>query len=258
VVSKLDSFTERDPLFNKNSGLLKYVHQKEDSQWLVMDRRTNESRIVQGDAAFIENHVVNCYETEQGEVVAEVVCATEKYLDTYFQHNLVQPQSPNWDSIFYPPLKCVIGANATCTPLLKGQDENLIIDYPTFNPLFKMNPDYQFFYAIAPLSRNSTWFDSVVKIDRKADQVVARWASPGVLLTEFDFVPAGEGKAEDEGSLLSILYNSTSDQSLFAIFDAKTLQPISFSPLDQVVPFHAHGIVCPGGGKDTSSCFTNP
>ena len=48
----------------------------------------------------------------------------------------------------------------------------LVFDYPTFNPLFKMRGDYQFFYAIAAQSSTSRWFDMVVKIDPKAGTVV--------------------------------------------------------------------------------------
>ena len=45
VVSKLDAFTPRSPL-NLHGGLLKYVHQGEDSAWMIMDRRTNASRFM--------------------------------------------------------------------------------------------------------------------------------------------------------------------------------------------------------------------
>ena len=55
--------------------------------------------------------------------------------------------------------------------------------------------------------------------------------------------------------LLSVLYNATSDSSAFAIFNASDLALLETVPLGGVLPFHAHGIVCPGGGE---KCFTNP
>lgn len=59
---------------------------------------------------------------------------------------------------------------------------------------------------------------------------------------------------EDDGVLMTVLYNVTSDSSIFAIFDARTLEPISMNTLEHVFPFHAHGIVC----RKDEDCFTNP
>merc|ERR1711871_756003 len=101
VVSKLDAFTPRNPL-NSNEGMLKYVHQAEDSLWMVMHRATNTSRIMRSNAAFVVNHFWNCYEDDaSGDVMIEAVAATHDYLDTYFQHNLNRDH-PHWDGIFHP------------------------------------------------------------------------------------------------------------------------------------------------------------
>lgn len=72
-------------------------------------------------------------------------------------------------------------------------------------------------------------------------------------LTEADFMPQ-EGGAEDAGALLAVLYNATSSLSSLAVFDAETLQLRSQASLGGVIPFHAHGIVCPKGLK----CISNP
>lgn len=261
VVSKIDAFTPRNP-FNKNKGLLKYVHQSEDSLWLVMDRRTNHTEVMPGNAAFVNNHAWNCYEDTRGEIVVEVVAATEDYLDVYFQRNLAQDStgSPAWDQIFHQPLRCKISPvakNVTCNLLLK--ETWVPFDYPTFNPLFKMNRAYRYFYAIAPRTNQSAWFDKLIKVDVTTGKIAQSWAADGIFLTEFDFIPNPmSGADEDSGALVSILYNSTSDESMLGIFDAKTLSVLSLVVMDQVVPFHAHGIVCPSTGNGKSTCFTNP
>ena len=128
----------------------------------------------------------------------------------------------------------------------------------TFNPLFKMRPDYRWFYGIAAKDPSSSrWFDSAIKVDAKAGTVVASWSSPGIFMTEFDFLPRGNGteaEDEDDGVLLTVLYNATSDASLFGVFDARELVPLGLYKMDSVVPFHAHGISCRQG----EACFTNP
>jgi hypothetical protein len=294
VVAKIDSFAPRVPSPDR-SGMLSVLHQKETPTLLVMDRRTNESSLLEltggfGDddttpTSLINNHFWNCYETSDGaSVVFETVGVTENYLDTYFSGSLSAP-AVDWMSIFHPPLRCALklddsggvpsqqkrqqqqqqgggGAAVQCDELGQGLFHKRPFDYPTFNPRFKMNPAYRFFYAIAPKNATaSRWFDSLIKVDVSGDRdtIAAEWAAPNVYLTEASFLPlddaGGATAQEDDGVLLSVLYNATSDASAFAIFNASTLALLESIPLGGVLPFHAHGIVCPGGGE---KCFTNP
>ncbi len=262
VVSKLDAFVFRDPLTNHNGGLLKYAHQGEDDEWLVMNRNTNESVVMKSAGhSFVNNHFWNCVENENGDVVVETVTATQDYLDNYFDFNLAK--MPKWNDLFHDPLKCVIPKfesqnNATtqiqCDGLLSADSSITYFDYPTFNPEWKMNPSYRYFYAIAPKDTStSRWFDSVVKIDRTSSKDVASFSDSGLYFTEADFIPLG-GDDEDDGVLLTIAYNSTSDESLLIFLDAKDLTVLSSSSFGFVIPFHAHGISC---AKD-QACWTNP
>lgn len=112
-------------------------------------------------------------------------------------------------------------------------------------------------YGIAPNNASSSqWFDTIFKADVQAQTVVQRWHEPGVYVTEADFVPlSAKDVAEDSGLLLSVLFNSTSVSSSLAVFDARDLNLIQLFPLGgQVLPFHAHGIVC----QPNVGCFSNP
>jgi len=268
LVSKLDSFEPRSPI-NLNAGALKFSRQKEDNVWLVMDRRTNASRVLTSNAAFVNNHFWNCAEREDGSVIVETVAATHDYLDNYFRRNLARAKTP-WAKIFQRPLRCVVpatsvgNASVACEPLLVS-DQVTYFDYPTYNPLMKMDPNYRFFYGIAPKNTSaSRWFDSIVKFDREKRVPVAQWSDESIFVTEAGFVPRTtngqknvKGKKqfdEDDGVLLSILYNATSDSSSVGIFDAKDLQLLLQYPLSFTVPFHAHGISCARGFE----CWTNP
>ena len=97
-------------------------------------------------------------------------------------------------------------------------------------------------------------FDRIVKFDVHTNTISKQWSSPGIYVSEADFVGAANAKdEEDAGHLVSVLYNETSDTSSVAVFDAKDLQLLEIHELSAVVPFHAHGISCVGG-----QCFTNP
>ena len=144
-----------------------------------------------------------------------------------------------------------------CEPLL--EDKTVLFDYPTYNPLWKLNPDYQFFYGIAPRTLDSLWVDSVIKMNKDTRKVVGEWHQENVYVTEFDFIPNPEkGAAEDDGLLLSIGYDQVKDESFIIVLNAKTMTLIATLPLAEVVPFHAHGIGCFPDKTGKQRCFTNP
>lgn len=258
VVSKLDAFTLRNPI-NGHGGLLKFAHQGEDNQWLVMDRRDNTSTIMKSSHSFVNNHFWNCGEDSDGNIVVESVAATEDYLDNYFETNL-NKSTASWSTLFHEPLRCIVepASNKTiqCGPLVN--ESGLLFDYPTFNPHFKMNADYRFFYGIAPIDTStSRWFDRVVKIDRLSGKVAAQFSADGLYMTEADFIPRTSNTAaesEDDGVLLTIVYNNTSDKSSIVILDATDLKLLATYPFGFALPFHAHGISC----APDLPCWTNP
>ena len=64
-INKIDNFVKKTKgeTDYRDVGMLKYMHQNEDNLWLVMDRRTNVSRILNsGDFGFINNHFANIHE----------------------------------------------------------------------------------------------------------------------------------------------------------------------------------------------------
>ena len=269
VVSKLDAFipktgkAQADP--NATAGILKHLHQEMDNQWMVMDRETNVSRIMQGGIRFAMDHTLNCFENAQGEVVVDFVAVTEHYLDTYFYNNTPSGAgSTTWSKIFAPAQRCLMptaGDLVTCAPFMEGSDAveagGLPFDYPTFNPLFKMNPKYQWVYAVQPTAVDAPWFDKIVKIssgnDGSSRSVVKSWSAPGVQVSEADFIPRPGGTEEDDGVIVSVLYNTATDKSSVGVFDPKTMEKLDEVPLTQVIPFHAHGISCV-----SDECYTNP
>eukprot|EP00475_Leptophrys_vorax_P029305 TRINITY_DN4288_c0_g1_i1.p1 TRINITY_DN4288_c0_g1~~TRINITY_DN4288_c0_g1_i1.p1 ORF type:complete len:518 (+),score=133.07 TRINITY_DN4288_c0_g1_i1:92-1645(+) len=252
VVSKLDSFGARFAPSYAEGGLLKGFHQVEGNLWMTMNRKTQEARFLTSNFSFVNNHFWNCYENDNGDVVVDTVTATDGYLDAYFQQRL--QQSPLWDQMFHAPKRCVVPASGDqigCEDLL--DDSSLIFDYPTYNPNFKMNKNYNWFYAISPSTRESHFFDRIIKVDAQKRSIAVEFSRPGFYFTEADFVPRPGSTVEDDGVLLSVFYDSHSDTSSLAVLNAQNLEVIAEYLLDEVVPFHAHGIVC-----SSAKCFTNP
>merc|ERR1711957_1086507 len=105
-------------------------------------------------------------------------------------------------------------------------------------------PEYQFSYGIAPSSPGSQWFDRLIKIEAATGKIARQWSDQdtGVYLTEATFIPHDEQGSEDDGVLVSVIYRSKTDSSSLALFNPRDLTLVDEYPLNQVIPFHAHGI----------------
>jgi len=257
IIVKLDHFEFKKPEW-QNGGVLKYVNQAEDNLWLLYDRRTNASRILDsGDFKFINNHFLNCRE-DGDDIILDTSPSTSHYLDNYFDYNL-QQEDRKWDTIMMPPRRCRIptdpkATNFTCEKLFTGGEWQGLFDFPTFNPLWKANPASRWWYGTAPIDNTALWMNSVIKGDNVERKVVATWSEPGVYTTEANFIPRPGATEEDDGVLFSMMYDSNIDQSLVVLLEPKTLKLISKTPIGFVIPYHSHGVLCNAAGK----CFPNP
>jgi all-trans-8'-apo-beta-carotenal 15,15'-oxygenase len=95
--------------------------------------------------------------------------------------------------------------------------------------------------------------DAVLRLDVGAAPSLARWALPeGSYTSEAVFVAdprrAASG-AEDDGWLLSLVYDGIDDRSHVAVLDARRLEegPIARVWFDDRIPFTFHGAFVPGG-----------
>ena len=189
----------------------------------------------------------------------ESVAVNSAYLEYFFPTNLEKPET-DWATYFQAPLRCRISTSGEsdeipCGTLGGDTFVERPFDYPTFNPLWKMNPAYSYFYAVAASSRESRWLDSVIKVDVKnGDAIVAEWSAPGVFVAEADFFPFENSSTEDDGLLLTLIYNVTDQTSSLGVLWATNLTLVEQLPLGGFLPFQAHGIVCPAGG----ACYSNP
>lgn len=71
------------------------------------------------------------------------------------------------------------------------------------------------------------------------------WAIENHYSSEMFFVPNPEGKSEDDGILITIVFDGPKEQSYLLIFDAKTFQEINRAYLPHNIPWSAHGMYFP-------------
>ncbi len=83
---------------------------------------------------------------------------------------------------------------------------------------------------------------AILKYDRQTGARTSIELGHGRVPGESVFVPAENGKAEDDGYLMTYVYNAATDDSEFVIFDASTMsaEPVATVQLPRV-PFGFHG-----------------
>jgi all-trans-8'-apo-beta-carotenal 15,15'-oxygenase len=101
-------------------------------------------------------------------------------------------------------------------------------------------------YSGAEAARTS-FFDAVLKLDVERGHVDRFLFGPGQYASEALFVPRRGGAAEDDGYLLTMVYDAAADASHLAVFDARAPQapPIARAWFDHPIPPGFHGIFSP-------------
>ncbi|CAJ0823703.1 2209_t:CDS:2 [Entrophospora sp. SA101] len=120
------------------------------------------------------------------------------------------------------------------------------LELPTINPKYKGNR-YRYVYGIglsakAAGQEGQIW-DSIVKSDLDTKEVVAMWGTENCYPSEPIFVPEpGEDHEEDDGVLLSVIFDGLKISSFLIVLEAKTLTELARVNLPQVIPLSfGHG-----------------
>ncbi|MFT4613144.1 MAG: all-trans-8'-apo-beta-carotenal 15,15'-oxygenase [Bacteroidia bacterium] len=85
-------------------------------------------------------------------------------------------------------------------------------------------------------------FNAYQKIDHETGELKVHDYGEGRFTSEANFISAGQDAAEDEGYLISIVYNHARGKSEIVLVDAKDMEAeLAVIPLDHHVPFGFHG-----------------
>ncbi|CAG8578316.1 11807_t:CDS:2, partial [Racocetra persica] len=106
---------------------------------------------------------------------------------------------------------------------------------------------YRYVYGIGVSAKaagqaNQIW-DSLIKCDLDAKEVVAMWRSEDCYPSEAVFVPHPDKDShEDDGVLLSIVFDGENNKSFLLVLEARTMNELVRADLPQVVPLSfGHG-----------------
>ena len=176
-------------------------------------------------------HTFNAHEDPNGNVVI-TAAAYGRLFDTDWNGPFTEssPQLTKWELN-------IKSGQATSTKL-----DDRAVEFPRINPSLvgKFN---QYAYALASSNTTEPDFKEIVKYDLKNDTSEVYEYGNGKFGAEPVFVAAEGTQSEDEGYLLSLVYNQETDNSDLIILNAKELNfgPLATVHLPQRVPFGFHG-----------------
>jgi carotenoid cleavage oxygenase len=132
--------------------------------------------------------------------------------------------------------------------LQRTQIDDRMVEYPTSDPACEGGP-FRYGYGVEVAPNTDTGLDQEVdhlgllRFDVARDEVAA-W-SPGQYRTASEplFVRAVDGRADDEGWLLSVVHDATRDASDIYVLDASSFgrSPQAVIHLPSLLPFRSHG-----------------
>ena len=182
-------------------------------------------------------HPMNAYEDSEGRVVIDVV----RY-DKMFESDT---NGPFGDSL--PRLD-----RWTINPVSRTVSEEIVDERPQEFP--RCHPDlngkpYRFGYAVAVDAKYG--FPAIYKHDVQKGVATQFSFNAGQHGSEPVFIPRASARSEDDGYLMTYVYDTNRDASDLAIFDAQDLErgPVASVHLPVRVPYGFHGNWIPDQSK---------
>lgn len=176
-------------------------------------------------------HTVNANEDPHGNVVVDAM----RYQRTFDE---------DWNGPFteFPPLLTRWSLNLTNGSAYEQQLDDQPAEFPRMHP--DLNGKFnRFGYSLGIGSGVKPDFGRVIKYDFVKNINEVYELGEGKEGAEPVFIPSENQKSEDEGYLMTYIYDKASDKSNLVIFNAQNIKsgPIAQIKLPQRVPFGFHG-----------------
>ncbi|MCJ1280166.1 hypothetical protein MMC21_007993 [Puttea exsequens] len=233
--------------------------------WLVIDRReTNKGLVgIYTSDPFFAFHPVNAWDapsaTNPGkfDILTDIPAYDNLDVLTHFYYHNMKSAHPSAHASAgakadssRPRLTRwklpAVGADTVAVTSNRGEAQRVFTapradtpELPTFNPIYATKPS-RYIFGVCDRG-HSTFVDGILKFDthmQTAKTRIVHAQSPG----EPIFVPDPEGRAEDEGVLLSVVLDGEGGGSYLLCLDAGGLGEVGRVEVGRVVPFGFHGV----------------
>ena len=202
------------------------------TRFTLIDRSTGEGHGPFETGPWFGFHHVNAYEEGEDVVVDVCVFADAQIVEDFYLERL-RAGKP----VAKPELRRFrISPESSAVASDKLVDEPL--DLPRINYGRCSERSYRYTWGVG--LGDSGWFDSIVKADVE-ERTTQTWSEDGCYPGEPVFVPAPGDAAEDEGVLLSVVFNGEAGNSFMLVLDARDLSEVARAEAPHHIPFGFHG-----------------
>ena len=176
-------------------------------------------------------HTVNAYEDQQGNVIVDAM----RYQRLF---------DKDWNGPFTesPPLLTRWSLNLSNGNASEQQLDDLPAEFPRMHP--NLNGQFnQFGYSLGTGSQQKPDFGRIIKYDFTKNINEVYELHEGEMGAEPVFIPSENQTSEDEGYLMTYVYDRATDKSNLMILNSQDINsgPIAQIKLPQRVPFGFHG-----------------
>jgi carotenoid cleavage dioxygenase-like enzyme len=204
------------------------------TRFLVIDRHTGGVKMTARTDAFFCFHHVNAWEEGDGVVVDLVAFDDASVIDDLYIDRLRSGQVAAPSQLRRYRIRNG-EERADGEVLLDHTIELPRIDYGRVNAR-----PYRVMYAAGMRPDQPDWLNELVKFDIEA-RALSTWHEPGCYPGEPVFVGRPGRSSEDDGAVLSVVFDSSTGRSFLLVLDAASFEELARAEVPHHVPFGFHG-----------------
>lgn len=202
------------------------------TRFIVIDRHSGELRGTYEADPFFCFHHVNSFERD-GELVVDLIA----YEDPSVIHRLDMDRLRAGEGAIRTTLRRYVIALDSGRVERQDIAPQISPELPRINYARNNARDYRWMYAAAT---DDDWFTELVKVDVTTG-AVKTWSQPGCYPGEPVFIERPDGSAEDDGVILSVVLDASSERSFLLMLDAASFEEVARAEAPHGIPFGFHG-----------------
>ena len=227
----------------------------------VVNLKTGDVRGPFSSSYTYSAHHINAFEKNSKEIILDLAPTPFENMREYLKmENMLNPPDIVDDSTDYSTTKdsevTRYTINIETGEVTTNTFENLIkskfintFDFPTINEDYR-GKKYCYTYGMSAFALSRTALVKKNVCDSSDDKV---WYVENHYVGEAHFLPNPKAKSEDDGVLITIVFDGTKEKSYLILLDAKTMKTINKSYLPHHIPWSAHGMHFPEATMDNKA-----
>jgi beta,beta-carotene 9',10'-dioxygenase len=204
------------------------------TRFLVIDRHDGGVKMTGTADPFFCFHHVNAWEEGDDVVVDLIAYDDAKVIDRLYIDKL--RNDPEQSSNQLRRYRVTPGSDRVESEVVLDRNIELPrIDYARVN-----TRPYRFMYACGMRPEEPDWLNELVKFDTR-ERTLETWHEPGCYPGEPVFVGRPGREREDDGAVLSVVFDSSSGRSFLLVLDAASFEEQARAEAPHHIPFGFHG-----------------